>query len=66
MFKIEDSGEDRRMVSPGGSDSCLGKADLVVGEPEIEAKDVPYMVTNESYQAAHIRGERIGGLSGHT
>lgn len=66
MFKIEDSGEDRRMVSPGGSDSCFGKADLEVGEPEVEAEDVPYMVTNEGYEAAHIRAERIGGLSGHT
>jgi tRNAThr (cytosine32-N3)-methyltransferase len=28
MFKIEDSGEDRRMVSPGASDACTGKADF--------------------------------------
>jgi hypothetical protein len=49
MFKIEDSGEDRRMVrhfiDPGG-------ADMVVGEPEIEVENVPNLVTDEGYEAA--------------
>jgi hypothetical protein len=52
MFKIEDSGEDRRMVSPGASALCTDKADLVVGESEIKVEDVPYMVADEGYKAS--------------
>ena len=50
MFKIEDSGEDRRMVSR--YKMRLGRADKVVGESQIEIENVPYLVTDEGYEAA--------------
>jgi len=49
MFKIEDSGEDRRMVCD--CDNLWERADKVVGEPEVKVENVPYMVTDESYEA---------------
>ena len=50
MFKIEDSGEDRRMVRD--FNNLLERADKVVGEPEVKVENVPYMVTDESYEVA--------------
>jgi hypothetical protein len=58
MFKIEDSGEDRRMVRQ--YKMRLGRADKVVGEPEIEIENVPNLVTDEGYKVAR-EGIGFGG-----
>ena len=50
MFQINDSGEDRRMVSAQIS-TPLVYADLVVGKPEVEVENVPHMATDESHKA---------------
>jgi hypothetical protein len=49
MFKIEDSGEDRRMVRHYIDWWVVL---IVVGESEIEVEDVPNLVTDEGYKAA--------------
>jgi hypothetical protein len=54
MFKIEDSGEDRRMVRHYIDWWVVL---IVVGEPEIEIENVPNLVTDEGYEAAR---ESIG------
>lgn len=65
MFKIEDSGEDRRMVCDSNWWRWDG-ADTVVGEPEIEVEDVPYLVTDESHEAGSTSVELRSGFSIHT
>lgn len=49
MFQINDSGEDRRMVSTQIS-TPLVCADLIVGKPKVEVENVPNMATDESHQ----------------
>jgi len=49
MFKIEDSGEDRRMVRHY---IIWWVVLMAVGEPEIEVENVPNMVTDEGYKVA--------------
>lgn len=63
MFRIEDSGEDRRMVCHKTIwCTSTGKADLIVGEPKVEVENVPYMVTDESYEAPGKSGQCIRGF----
>jgi len=45
----------------------MGSADKVAGEPEIEVEDVPYLATDEGYEAARPNvGWEEGILRSHT